>query len=432
MGFGIYIKSGKNKDGRSPLFIKITSQKKVFKKNIGLLIKKEDWNARTYQVKKGSVGAVQINRRLNTFLSKAKEGLVLFESGAYEWEELCARMSGGDSKADVMGFVEDVFKPKMRHASFNSYKYSLLAFMKVLELKTVSFKDLNFSRIDKAVGLWKQNNLSGSSIETYLKHIGVIVNEAYERKLIGEPFKKRVKWRVKKTDNIIETATSAELLENVKNVKDIYDYQTFAFWLLMFSMRGLYPRDFDQMYLHEQIIDCEAGAKRYVKHKRSKTGELMNILISCKPLDELFNALKASIYYTHSGNPKAYPGEWRFLQFFEYEEKDHRNVWDVYTKRSRKVVGFPFKVARKTFETYALKLNISTEIRYRLLGHQDRTIKKHYQNWEWEDMIKLVDEAHLKVLTEFEVEKIWDALRKQAYIKKLPAILYNKGVPIEI
>ena len=52
MGFGIYLKSGKNKEGRSPLFIKITSHEKIFKKNIGILIKKEDWNSRTYQVKK--------------------------------------------------------------------------------------------------------------------------------------------------------------------------------------------------------------------------------------------------------------------------------------------------------------------------------------------------------------------------------------------
>ncbi len=72
------------------------------------------------------------------------------------------------------------------------------------------------------------------------------------------------------------------------------------------------------------------------------------------------------------------------------------------------------------------------KIRYRLLGHQDRTIKKHYQNWEWEDMIELVDEAHLKVIEEFEVDKIWNALRKQAYIKKLPPILFNKVIPIEI
>ena len=63
MGFGIYLKSGKNKEGRSPLFIKITAQEKVFKKNIGLLIKKEDWNARTYQVKKGSVRKIRCKFR---------------------------------------------------------------------------------------------------------------------------------------------------------------------------------------------------------------------------------------------------------------------------------------------------------------------------------------------------------------------------------
>ena len=38
------------------------------------------------------------------------------------------------------------------------------------------------------------------------------------------------------------------------------------------------------------------------------------------------------------------PSEWRFLQFFGYEEQDHRNVWDVYTKRSRKVVGLVYQL----------------------------------------------------------------------------------------
>ncbi len=110
-------------------------------------------------------------------------------------------------------------------------------------------------------------------------------------------------------------------LKNVKNVNDIYDYQTFAFWLLMFSMRGLYPRDFDQMHQHEQIIDCETGSKRYVKHRRSKTGELMNILISCKPLDEIFNALKASIYYTHLEIQKLIQVNGAFFNFLNMKKK---------------------------------------------------------------------------------------------------------------
>ena len=432
MGFGIYIKSNKNKDGRAPLFLKFNSEKKSFKKNIGILVKKSDWNKRTYQVKTDSPGSNQINNRLNDVVFKAKESWSLYESGAYSWEELQIRVMGGNSKKDVLGFLEDVFRPKMRLASYNTYRYSIKALMKALGLNQISFKDLNNINIDRAIEQWKKKNLSSKSIETYIKHIGVVINEAYDRRIIGEPFKKKSTWRVKKTSVIVETATTSELLKNIQNIKDIYDYQTFGFWLLMFSMRGLYPRDFDKMYLNEQIINCETGAKRYVKHKRSKTGELMTILTSCKPTEELFNALKASIYYTHRKNLKAYPKEFNSLQLFEYNEEDHRNIWDVYTKRARKIVGFPFKVARKTFETYALKLNVSTEVRYRLLGHQDRTIKSHYQNWEWEDMIELVDDAHLRVLEEFEIQKIWFALRRRAYEINLPPILFNKAIPIDV
>ena len=88
----------------------------------------------------------------------------------------------------------------------------------------------------------------------------------------------------------------------------------------------------------------------------------------------------------------------------------------------------PFKTARKTFESYALLLDIPAEIRYRLLGHQDRTIKRHYQNWEWEKMIDKVDEAHLKVLEEFNVKKIWYQLRKRGNEIGLNQALINKSL----
>ena len=60
-----------------------------------------------------------------------------------------------------------------------------------------------------------------------------------------------------------------------------------------------------------------------------------------------------------------------------------------------------------------MKLGISQEVRYRLLGHQDRTIKRFYQNWEWDEMIEIVDDAHMQVLEALEVEKIWFELRKR-------------------
>ena len=128
-------------------------------------------------------------------------------------------------------------------------------------------------------------------------------------------------------------------------------------------------------------------------------------------------SLQCSIASTHMNRakhlPDVYPKGWHILMLFEYEEKHHRNVWDVYTKRCKKIMGVSFKAARKTFESYAMLLDISAEVRYRLLGHQDRSIKSFYQNWEWDKMIDKVDEAHLKVLNEFNIELIWKALRRR-------------------
>ena len=106
---------------------------------------------------------------------------------------------------------------------------------------------------------------------------------------------------------------------------------------MMFCMRGLYPRDLVNMYKHEMINEFECDQKRYVKHKRSKTGELMTILYSCQPTEWIINSLQCSIAYTHldrpSHLPDVYPKGWHTLMLFEYEEKHHRNVWDVYTKK---------------------------------------------------------------------------------------------------
>ena len=77
-------------------------------------------------------------------------------------------------------------------------------------------------------------------------------------------------------------------------------------------------------------------------------------------------------------------------------------------------------MAQKTFESYDLMLDVSAEVRYRLLGHQDRSIKSNYQNWEWEKISDKVDEAHLKVLKEFRVEEVWYKLRKRGKEIGLP------------
>ena len=433
MGVGLYLKPV-NKDGRSLIYLRAKKGTKVFQKSTSITIKPSDWLTRNYQAKGTALNSIIINRKLIEITNNMNLAWSLFENDSYTWDELCRRLNGGSPEEGVEGFIEDVLKPRMKLTTYQSYKYSYKALLKVLDVSTMSFKELNYDAIDKAVMIWKNEEKSPSSIETYLKHLGVIINEANDRGIVNYRFEKKKKWRVKKHTKVVESATTEQLLDSIKNVNNIYDFQAFAFWLLMFCMRGLYPRDIIKMHLHELVNESEQDEKRYVKHKRSKTGEPMNILYSCEPTEQIINSIQCSITYTHlnrsSSYPDVYPKGWHTLMMFEYKEEEHKNVWDVYTKRCRKIIGVPFKVARKTFESYALLLDVSAEVRYRLLGHQDRSIKSSYQNWEWDRISAKVDEAHLKVLKEFRVEEVWYKLRKRGKEIGLPDLIVNRGMMI--
>ena len=433
MGVGLYLKPV-NKDGRSLIYLRAKKGTKVFQKSTSITIKPSDWLTRNHQAKGTALNSIIINRKLIEITNNMNLAWSLFENDSYTWDELCRRLNGGSPEEGVEGFIEDVLKPRMKLTTYQSYKYSYKALLKVLGVNTMSFKELNYDAIDKAVMIWKNQEKSPSSIETYLKHLGVIINEANDRGIVNYRFEKKKKWRVKKHTKVVESATTEQLLDSIKNVNNIYYFQAFAFWLLMFCMRGLYPRDIIKMHLHELVNESEQDEKRYVKHKRSKTGEPMNILYSCEPTEQIINSIQCSITYTHlnrsSSYPDVYPKGWHTLMMFEYKEEEHKNVWDVYTKRCRKIIGVPFKVARKTFESYALLLDVSAEVRYRLLGHQDRSIKSSYQNWEWDRISAKVDEAHLKVLKEFRVEEVWYKLRKRGKEIGLPDLIVNRGMMI--
>tara|TARA_B110000444_G_scaffold59575_1_gene55478 strand:- start:403 stop:690 length:288 start_codon:yes stop_codon:yes gene_type:complete len=55
----------------------------------------------------------------------------------------------------------------------------------------------------------------------------------------------------------------------------------------------------------------------------------------------------------------------------------------------------PFKIARKSFETYALQLKVRSEIRDKLLGHATIGVKQNYQDWEWDEPQNEIHEAQI-------------------------------------
>ena len=128
----------------------------------------------------------------------------------------------------------------------------------------------------------------------------------------------------------------------------------------------------------------------------------------------------------------------KFLKSKEYtlseNERDgwffkeyNKTQWNTISKKCRKVGLPPFKTARKTFETYALKLQVSADIRYKLLGHATAGVKQNYQDWQWDELQDQIHEAHELVLSNFHIDTLYPAL-----IKKADEILDKMGIPSKV
>ena len=104
---------------------------------------------------------------------------------------------------------------------------------------------------------------------------------------------------------------------------------------------------------------------------------------------------------------------------FDYDLTDnikHKNVWDVYQRRVKKLLGYSYQTARKTYNTFATELEVSNTIRDILLGHAPQSInERHYINRRTIKISEKVQEAHTEILEDFR----FDHLANLLYFKML-------------
>ena len=94
----------------------------------------------------------------------------------------------------------------------------------------------------------------------------------------------------------------------------------------------------------------------------------------------------------------------------------HKNVWDVYQRRVKKLLGYSYQTARKTYNTFATELEVSNTIKDILLGHAPQSInERHYVNRRTIKLSEKVQEAHTEILEDFRFEHLASLL----YLKML-------------
>lgn len=408
MGVSIYLKGYKDKQGRSQLEIKARHRGQHFTQPL-FKVSPDDFDATRLRLKPSSSVYTKRNKELSTIKENMYTSWDLYEAGVYSWEEFTRRLKGGKSDSDVLAFVDDVFKSNYKDVTYFGYRNSVMAFRKALGTSSVTFNDFNYTTIINIVRKWKRT-LSAASINSYIKNLQTIVNEAHRRGLVDAPFVHHKQYRQKETTRILQTVTSEQFREAIPKVRTLYQFEALTIWLLTFSLRGMYAKDLVNLHKHKLQNEDRSDLDRYVLHKRSKTGEAMDVKYSIEPIEDMLNTLKRAVRHTHKDIADTDIG----LRIFTYDSEDsrrHRNIWSVFQQRTRELLGAPLKSSRKTFESISLLLDVSQAIRYRLLGHVDTTVKKHYIDWQWDGLRDKVDEAHSRVLTEFNTVELWTMLK---------------------
>ena len=441
MGYGIYRKSSVNKEGKTPLFWKVTSGRdKVIKRNLGISIKPSEWDSKRFLIHSKAENAHIYNERINEVNNKLRKAWSLYESETYSWDEMVAFLSGAKTTLDVKSFCETVIKPNQTDNVYKGVKDAYGAVKKVLGRELV-FDDLSYNTVDLCVKNWKER-LRSATLKTYKYHFGIIINEAYKKKLTLYKYEPIKKWS-KKKDKVnrktgrptVSTATHKQFLNSLDKAKDLWDIEALGFWLLMFGMRGLYPTDLCNIHKYKWDFYLDPP-KAVLFHLRNKSEEPMDISYSY-PFDDLTQKLRGYLQFTHGWQTNKKTGK-RYTRSKEYKlsdnEKDgwffnkyRKDDWGIFTKKLNKLGMEDIKAARATFGTIASTLTIPQAVWYALTGHEIQGIKQAYTNKQWKDLTKQVDTAHNEVLDKFSVDKIYPKL-----IVKANEILAAKGVNVEV
>lgn len=402
--------------------------------NTGIKIKPKEIDTRSWRVKVSNANQKELNISLEDAKDKISKALTRFETKQFTYQQVVSYLKGEIDYGSVDKYINSVIKESRTSYTYLDYKATLGAFKKHLnidEKTSISFLEFSsFEMLDRFKRTALNNGLAGATINSYFNKIRAILNDAFNKGYIYEKFTLKRGLKVNaKPSRKIETITSEEFESAIEKVTDIYDAQALALYLLMFGLRGMYLtditalkdaeykcNDFNKKDPYEDIFN---DGNKYIIHRRVKTKNSANddLIIRIDIMIPLIiDTTKKLFRITHSNRNIISDNK---LALFDYDLKDnviHKNVWDIYQRRVKSLVGYSYQTARKTYNTFATELEVSNTIRDILLGHAPQSInERHYINRRTIKISEKVQQAHTEILEDFKFEHLSMMLFRRLY-----------------
>ncbi|MET6990049.1 phage integrase SAM-like domain-containing protein [Sediminicola arcticus] len=429
------------KDGTCNIVFDILDGRSYRKKILtGITIEPKHWDEKKGRVKASYANAIILNKALEEFRIKVNTCEDKYQTKQFSRQEVVSFLEGKVGFDSVDEYIETEIKESRSGATYIDYRTAINSLKYYTDIKDkLLFHEVNYGLLDRYKRNFLKSGKRATSYNSNLTKIRAIMNDAYNKGFIFEKFELPKGLRMASRRSEIRTCTTEDFKEAILKVKSIYEWQALGFYLLMFCTRGMYPSDIVnfKMANFDGINDmskfCDSKNK-YLVHRRAKTKNRGNddmwIMIDDYPTYKLLKTLKYSIIFTHyKSKPEIIPSFDDEIAIFKYDVDTqydvHGNVWDIYKKKVSRLLGYSYKTARKTFNTYALELSVSDTIRRVLLGHTDDSMLAHYDNLNTKKFVKQVENAHKKVLRDFKASELMELLLEKIKALEVPDFIYN-------
>ncbi len=401
-------------------------RKRIYK---NLEVNPKQFDKKNFRAKPKHPNQAIINQAISKFKETKRTCETKFDAGQYTIQQVLNHLSGGSSVDSVDDYIENVIKETRTYQTYRDYANILRCFKKHLgydKNRTISFNELsNYTLLSKFKRNMVSAGLSPNTINSYFTKIRVVLNDAYLNQYIFEKFTLHKSLKMPKPMSQPKTCSVEEFVNGLEKCKTLVEVQALGFWLLMFGTRGMYPADivkikksdlrdtFESEYGDEVINSglnkLISTGENFLVHTRSKNRNRSNVpMIIRVDLNtlKLFVNLKLSAIFTHYNRSEVLGAFDDNISIFDYnvDSKTHEYFWDNLSGHCSKLLGYSFKQARKTFNTQALKLKVTNDVRQVLLGQKNMTMLQYYDDLSViEDE---VNEAHKSVLKAFEFEAL--------------------------
>ena len=343
--------------------------------------------------------SIALNITLEKLKDKKEDALAKYVENNWSFNELENYLKKGIDIYSIEEYVKNDFAKNKNIITGNDYFNVIKVFKKHLNKVNISFNDLLENNTILEFKLKAQRNgVKVTSINSYIKKIGVIMNQAFRDGFITRRFvipKYVLEYREKKLEKVL--FDKDKFIEAINNSENIFQVQSLSIFLMLVLCGGMRPSDLVNYEVHNNNDKNDLlGTMIYennisfLKFKKSNKGDMYKYVKLSYIKIKIIELVKTLFYITHQKKYphiiSSYSNQYKIFNFdIEKENNLYRNLWNFYQLKIKEVYDLKFSDAKGIYydKLNEIEMNkITSDILFakakevELIGHKKTKILK--------------------------------------------------------